>query len=51
MVEIVLPKVEYPPPPLWADPKLWLVIAIIIAIIVIILIYFRIFTGDHTSGE
>lgn len=33
-------------PGVWADPRIWLAVAVIIAILTILMIYYRVFKGD-----
>lgn len=38
--------VDYPYPGLWADPRVWVIAAVVIVIMTIILIYYKVFEGE-----
>lgn len=37
---------DIPYPGLWADPRLWLIAAVLLVVITIIMIYYKVFTGE-----
>jgi hypothetical protein len=38
--------VDYPYPDLWADPRVWVIAAVVIIIMTIILIRYKVFEGE-----